>query len=47
MAPERDDQAVPQDRRSIGRRETDPDAEQRIGGDTDQLGKSTQQEDRK
>lgn len=47
MATERDDQAVPQDRRSTGRREPDPDAEQRTGGDTDQLGKSTQQEDRK
>jgi hypothetical protein len=35
------------DRRSGGRTEPDPNAEQRTGGESSKLGKSVQQEDRK
>jgi hypothetical protein len=43
-----DQQAAPaEDRRSGGAPEPDPNREQRVGGTSRKIGKSTQQEDRK
>lgn len=48
MQKEQDQQTVPaEDRRSGGPPEPDPNREQRTGGGSRKIGKSTQQEDRK
>jgi hypothetical protein len=44
---EEDRQDAPDDRRSEGTPEPDPNRDQRVGGTGRKLGKSTQQEDRK